>query len=287
MGKFSARHSPLPPLPPLPPSAKKMLPSLESILHDRIQLALDALDYPPLDIPIKGDTNAMEVRYRSAIAFKLSSKLHANPIEIARTLALLLQEMMEENSRWENLQFQVTVSPPGWLDFRIADEGLADWLQQLLTDNLPEFRISTVRAGKSPFFLQYTHARCCELLRLAEREGLLSLDALQITTPDPIPWLDEGDRILRLQHPAERQLIAQWVVIVDICDRSKSPEIFGLAERLSQRFETFDRQCRIFGAVARETPHLAIGRSGLVSGTQKILNSLLTRGLGLVSPCSL
>ena len=264
-----------------------MLPSLESTLHDRIQLALDASNYPPLDIPIKGDTNAMEVRYRSAIAFKLSPQQNMPPMEIARTLAFLLQDMTGENLKWGNLQFQVTVSPPGWLDFRITDEGLADWLQQLLADNVPEFRISTVRTGKSPFFLQYTHARCCGLLRLAQREGLLSLDTLQITTPDPIPWLDESDRILRLQHPAERQLIAQWVAIVDTCDRSKSPEIFSLAERLSQRFETFDRQCRIFGAVARETPHLAQGRAGLVSGTQKILNSLLTRGLGLVSPWKL
>ena len=275
------------PLLPLPPLPQKMLPSLESILYDRIQLALEASNYPLLDIPIKRDTNAMEVQYRSAIAFKLSPQLDLPPLEIARTLAFLLQEMTGENLKWGNIQFQVTVSPPGWLDFRIVDGGLADWLQQLVADNLPPFRTSTVRAGQSPFFLQYTHARCCGLLRSAEREGLLSLNALDITTPDPIPWLHESDRILRLQHPAERQLIAQWVAIVDTYDRSKSPDIFGLAERLSQRFETFDRQCRIFGAVARETPHLAIGRAGLVSGTQKILNSLLIRGLGLVSPWEL
>lgn len=227
----------------------------------------------------------MQVRYRSAIAFKLSPHLHRTPIEMARDIASIFNS--GDDRRTDKRSFAIAVSDPGWLDFRPTDGTLACWLQDLLSAEFPTVPTSTVPSGRSAFFVQYTHARCCSWLRLAEREGLLSLEAktLNITAPDPIPW--SNDRTLIFQHAAERSLVAQLVAIFDALECSKSFNAFEFAERLSQRFETFERQCQIVGAVARNPPHPIQGRSGLVSATQKILNALLQQGLGLVSPYKL
>ncbi len=151
------------------------------------------------------------------------------------------------------------------------------------------------------FKVQYAHARCCSLLRLAHRSGLITLNDPEFTTsnwqfiaPNPIPWLDlnslqscgESMR-LRCIHPAERGLIDQ---LLDSGDRIGQLDVergFKQAFALSLAFDNFYRSCRIWGEVKTETPQLAQARLGLVGVTQKLLRSLLEDQLGVLAPLEL
>jgi hypothetical protein len=240
--------------------------------------------------------------------------------------------------RQVGLDFSVEVLSPGWIQFWLSDRGLATWLQQLiqipallsdLEDDLsigfqwqgevgereteiknrysPELEIThqgqlTERSKiiHPLFSVQYGHARCCSLLRLAHRQGLIELSDLDFNTlgwqfvePNPIPWLygDSGMESeslrLRLGQPAERGLIAQ---VLDGIDRISDPapaSAIKIATSLSTAFETFYSACRIWGEVKTETPQLAQARLGLVGVTQKFLRSLLQHQLGVTAPLEL
>ncbi|HEY9612937.1 DALR anticodon-binding domain-containing protein [Allocoleopsis sp.] len=233
------------------------------------------------------------------------------------------------------LDFSVEVVSPGWIQFRLTDRGLATWLQQLiqisplLSDWEDYSSIGLQRKGEpgdrdskikkrysqeleithpgrlsersktaqTLFQVQYAHARCCSLLRLAHREGLIELSDLeckapswQWVKPNPIPWMFddlemEGEpRRLRLGHPAERGLIAQLLEGTDRISSLTPASAIKLAHALSKAFETFYSACRIWGEVKTETPQLAQARLGLVAVTQKLLRSLLEDQLGVTAP---
>jgi hypothetical protein len=236
------------------------------------------------------------------------------------------------------LDFNVEVFSPGWVQFRLSDRGLATWLQQLIQIPLvlshgakdssiavhrlgePEDRETGIKHPYSPhpqipaqsqrtepanqansvFRVQYAHARCCSLLRLAHRQRLINLSGLDSINPNwawvepnPIPWLDGNSPMewepirLRLKHPAERGLIAQ---VLDGTEQLTLPTPAGvieLANALSHGFEKFYSACRIWGEVKTETPQLAQARLGLVGITQKLLRSLLQNHLHVTAPSEL
>jgi arginyl-tRNA synthetase len=142
--------------------------------------------------------------------------------------------------------------------------------------------------------VQYAHARCCSLLRLAHRQGLIKLKDLdfktldwQLLEPNPIPWLNDDQAALRLVDPAEKRLIAQ---ILDSRDALSDPGQLSqrkLASALSNEFERFYSNCRIWGEVKIQTPKLAQARLGLVAVTQALLRSLLQDHLGVPAPAEL
>ncbi len=124
------------------------------------------------------------------------------------------------------------------------------------------------------FPVQYAHVRCCSLLRLGEQEGL-------ITSEEAIPWLNNRQE-LRFYHPTELCLISELVKVVDELEWSDSSasmkwEKVGLA--LSQAFENFWCDCRIWGEVKAHSPELAQARLGLVLATQSVLRRLLEEKL--------
>ncbi|WP_265584623.1 DALR anticodon-binding domain-containing protein, partial [Coleofasciculus sp. LEGE 07081] len=115
----------------------------------------------------------------------------------------------------------------------------------------------------------------------------------QIVEPNPIPWLkddvgaDDKPLPLRLVHPAEWDLIAQ---IVDLLDATGALTQVNWVKRgmaLSQAFEEFYRNCRIWGEVMNQDPKLAQARLGLVGMTQIVVRSLLQDQLELFSPVEL
>ena len=234
-----------------------------------------------------------------------------------------------------DLDFSIEVVSPGWIQFRLSDRGLATWLQQLiqisplLSDWEDYSSIGLQRKGEpgdrdskiknrcsqeveithqgrlsersktahTLFQIQYAHARCCSLLRLAHREGLIELSDLECKTrswqwvkPNPIPWMfddlemESEPRRLRLGHPAERGLIAQLLDGTDRISSLTPASAIKLAHALSRALETFYSACRIWGEVKTETPQLAQARLGLVAVTQKLLRSLLEDQLGVTAP---
>lgn len=230
-------------------------------------------------IPISRCRDIRQIAYRSAIALQLAPKLGISPLDLAREWVARLPETED---------FAVSVTHPGWIDCQLTDVGLARWLQQWTRcpDSTPNTRVPP---PANPFPLQYAHARCCSLLRLAEDEGLIDLrmgrDDIEIVAPAPLPWLDDTCA-LRLQHPAERVLIGQSIAIVDALENLD--EILSKqAMKLGAAFEGFYSQCRILGEVKTRDPALAQARSGLVTVTQTVLKSLLEDHFGLPAPMEL
>ncbi|MGF1935914.1 MAG: DALR anticodon-binding domain-containing protein [Nostoc sp. ChiQUE02] len=148
------------------------------------------------------------------------------------------------------------------------------------------------------FTVQYTHARCCSLVLLAHREGLIKLKEpvpntspafWDVISPNPLPWLN-CDGTLRLNHPDERRLISELIQVVD---NIECPDIGGsvkwekVALNLSQAFEKFWSNCRIWGEVKITSPELAQARLGLLMATQSVLRFVLEENLGVFAPLEL
>lgn len=263
------------------------------------------------------------IRFRSPIALRLATKLHAPIVEVTEILAhhLKLQpHCVDESALGE---FKLTIDPLGWLHCQPSDRCLAAWLQQMV-EMPPQLiwtkEISTSQtSGKTPspltvaddtsseqFSLQYTHARCCALIRLAQRQGLLILHAnyrasaatCQVLAPIPFPWLDTQNQ-LWLSHPAERTLIARLLAFpvtpgfqqpgqmpeqFTFPVRSRlPPQLWPEAKALSDAFTSFYRSCQIWEDINQEMPR-AQARLGLILLTQNVLRLILQDLLRINAP---
>ena len=264
-------------------------------------------------IPLRAVKGGTQVVYVSAIALKLANAWKTAVLDIATLIAAHLLPADESNHSSTNAalqNFTVKVVPPGWIYLQLSDVGTAAWLQHLAQappwvgsrwDCEQVSRWDCEQVENYPrrlFDSQYAHARCCSLLRLAHREGIIELAEpdLQISphfwsvkAPDPIPWLD-SDQKLRLVHPAERSLIFDLLTLLDdlyCISRSRPIEGEKSASNLSQVFLTFYSQCRIWGEVKTENPQLAQARLGLILATQSLLHLLLQDLLGVPAPLEL
>ncbi|WP_366932220.1 DALR anticodon-binding domain-containing protein [Nostoc sp. NMS8] len=226
--------------------------------------------------------------------------------------------------------FSIQVVPPGWIYFELNHSTLATWLQSLVEGSLGEaveqgsreqgaggeinskFKIqnsklknfcllppaSSFPMPNAQFAVQYAHARCCSLVLLAHREGLIKLKEpvpstspafWDVISPNPVPWLN-CDGTLRLNHPDERRLIDELIQVVD---NIECPDVSGsvkwekVALNLSQAFEKFWSNCRIWGEVKITSPELAQARLGLLMATQSVLRYVLEENLGVFAPLEL
>ncbi len=138
------------------------------------------------------------------------------------------------------------------------------------------------------FAIQYAHARCCSLVLQAHREGLIKLKQPVTNTsqgfwmyfsPNPLPWLN-CDETLRLNHPGECRLIAELIQVVD---NIEVPDIKGsvkwekLALNLSQAFEHFWSNCRIWGEVKVTTTRVSPSQTRITYG-YSVSIKICTRG---------
>ncbi|MHC0065975.1 DALR anticodon-binding domain-containing protein [Nostoc sp. UIC 10890] len=224
--------------------------------------------------------------------------------------------------------FSVQIVPPGWIHFELTHSTLATWLQSLAVGSSggegemggreqgagreinSKFKIQNSKlnnfcllppassAPNSLFAVQYAHARCCSLVLLAHREGLIKLREpvpntssafWDVISPNPLPWLN-CDGTLRLNHPDERQLIGE---LIQVIDDMECPDVNGsvkwekVALNLSQAFEKFWSNCRIWGEVKIKSPELAQARLGLLMATQSVLRFVLEENLGVFAPVEL
>ncbi|MBP0002660.1 MAG: hypothetical protein J7642_02870 [Cyanobacteria bacterium SBC] len=232
----------------------------------------------PSDIPLKPGRGGLPIRYRSALALKLAK---SEAMEKAHEIA----------SRIHAPEFQLSVTPPGFLDIGIRDIVLANWLQNLVHTSVPAVAEPSVDR-EIPFVIQYTYSRCGSLLQLGARAGFVRLKRSSHRRPlytdetrnengvrgeilNPLPWLDAQNR-LRYSHDSESQLIARCVTVADTIAQNEGNWL-KYALQLAQAFEMFHRDCRIVG----QPPEIARVRLGWLAVTRVLLKWLLEVGLNV------
>lgn len=252
-----------------------------------------------------------QLLYTSAIAFQLSKGCQQSTMDLANAIAVRLYHISSKNGGKAG-ECAIEVVPPGWINLRLSDASIASWLQQFAQEppwviQKSEEETFSIQKPKSPipkfpslFQIQYAHARCCSLLRMAHREKTIELTQpdpdrtpayFRLANPNPIPWLTANEQ-LRCSHPAEKNLIYQLLSIPDALycpppDRLDFPPWEKLATNLSQSWEKFYSQCRIWGEVRTEAPELAQARLGLILATQTLLRLMLEDLLGFPAPLEL
>jgi len=234
-----------------------------------------------------------------------------------QVLATAIASHFSEKSQGE---FTIHVVKPGWIHVTVNPTMLAAWLQTVASGGLLNGELEDLgdKGDKedlgateelpmpnaqcpmpnapcpmphSPFPIQYAHARCCSLLRLAHREGLITLEPEpdnsllpeRIIAPNPLPWLD-SDGQLSLVHPAENRLIDKLVQVIDdlYCGSPQQRVNWEKAALdLSEAFGNFWADCRIWGEVKLNCENLAQARLGLIMVTQSVLRLLLQDCLGV------
>lgn len=250
-------------------------------------------------VPLYQGGYNQKILYISGMAMGISKSQNLPAMEIAQAMA----GHLSDNS--DGL-FSVKVIPPGWIYIELVDSTLAAWLQNLivfsengdLINNFLDYQLPVTNHQSqislhslTIFKIQYAHSRCCSLLRLAEKDGLIVLDRIgtkSYFSVKPIPLLN-GDQKLLLNHADEMLLMHQLVKLVDdlVCTHSSSLNWETAAGKLSQAFEKFWGSCRIWGEVKIQTPELAQARLGLLVATQLVFRFVLEDKLGVVAPIEL
>lgn len=246
----------------------------------------------PQFMPVYRAKDCDRIMYISSVAFVLSKALNIPPLEIATAIASYLYQA-EKN-------ITVRVIPSGFIHIEPTAPLLANWLQTLpflpllLAKSILKEYFSPMVNNSHLFYIQHAHARCCSLLRQAEREGTITLTEIEsqdklrhlaIARPQPLPWLGERSQ-LRFCHPAEYALIGELVAVADsICASSgKLERSWQSAFNLSQAFASFHSCCRIWGEVKLSEPQLVQARLGLILAVQVVLQFLLHKRLGIFAP---
>ncbi len=302
----------------------------------KIEVGLLPLGEPNPPISLQRVKGKMPVLYRSAIALQLAKPCCRPALSLAGAIA----EKFSQVAIAQNLpgplglegsdlilrNFTVKVESPGWLYFELNSAGLAAWLQWLTLVYVPhpEQAYDLVSKGFAPeralptssdvsrsqvfdsFTVQYAHARCVALLRLAGGQSWMTRDLRNpdqstpsAIAPPPIPWLNAAGE-LRLTHVAEQTLIFALIDTVDellhlITDAAiaQSPppgwqvRVERLVAALAQVFLNFYDACRFWGEVQQRDPALVQARLGLVLATQLLLKLMLQEFLGLAAPTKL
>ncbi len=277
-------------------------PALANRLGVQLRQSLHSQGIDPVDsqeILVNRIKHPTQVIYGSAIALKWASRLHQSPFELAEVILTNLRSLdLGDDSGLGVLSrdFTFELLPSGILQFMLTDGGMANWLEEIIRNPWINTPIQDLAVSPERFIIQYTHARCCSLLRLAHRDHLISLvesdfiSSLPLKRDQispPISWLTVNGKLQFIER-CEYQLLTQFVNIVDVLfSSSSSPDWPKLAEQLSQNFQEFYRQCRIWGEVKQNNPELAQARLGLVLITQFLLQILLAEKLGIMAPLEL
>ncbi|MBW4432446.1 MAG: glutamate acetyltransferase [Pelatocladus maniniholoensis HA4357-MV3] len=233
--------------------------------------------------PLSKGRDKNRVFYITGLALQLAKYEKIPSMEIANAIA----SHLSANSAGV---FSIQIVPPGWIHLKLAHPVLADWLQSLAESRWGAYPLQGGQRTKDKgetennqcpmpdalFPVQYAHVRCCSLLRLGEQEGL-------ITSDKAIPWLNNQQELC-FHHPTELCLINELVKVVDELECSDSSALVKwekVALALSQAFENFWRDCRIWGEIKANSPELAQARLGLVLATQSVLRRLLEEKLNI------
>ncbi len=130
-------------------------------------------------------------------------------------------------------------------------------------------------------YAQYSHARCCTLLRRLQEEKGLELGSASI--------LNSAGELL-FTEPEERALL---MVLLSFPDQliaaatERAPhKVIRYTELVASQFNKFYDRCRIHPTLDSDPP-LALARLQLVKATRQVLSNVLTGILGISAPESL
>ncbi len=159
-------------------------------------------------IPLNRVKDSEFVWYVSAIALKLAKSLSSTSTEVAQRLVQSLLQPRSPTDQsllvrpaapdiWHDIVLQIV--EPGWIQIRLGDQGVARWLNYLVTWDqsgsdrpllinrrsvneqaingyFPEDDSEFFRKSHHIFEIQHIYARCCSLLRLAEENSLIGVN---------------------------------------------------------------------------------------------------------------
>jgi hypothetical protein len=205
----------------------------------------------------------------------------------------------------------------GYIYFQVTVESIEQWLNYI--HDLPlDLNPNPQFDDTSHNMAVYAHARCCSLLKLAQSERIIALtEDWRLVEPifshqRPIasartcgknPLQAITSRLY--EHPTEERLIQVLMRVLDSIyerdwlqrsdrDRCNStanvqqtPNWSKLTLALAQSWLDFYRDCRIFGDLKHQNPHLAIARCGLSAIVRRYLQLLLENYLGIHAPIEL
>ena len=222
-------------------------------------------------------------------------------------------------------EFKIETQRPGWIAFCLSSRGLGLWLQyaqqslhpsqdrpsENSSDHLRLDRQWPLQAETAAAIwrMQYTHARCCTLLKLWQetqpgqsRRALTGADGRNDPPTDPpalpdLIWLTDTCQ-LRLSTPQAYQLIQALISLADDmvwvsleCPERRRALLLKRAAQLCQAFDEFYRGCLYgFSQFSTAAPSKILqlkARFGLVAVTRNLLKVLLEHYLKVPSPTSL
>lgn len=271
-------------------------PTIKQLLWQRLELALDLYlqenwqcELPKIAISWRQTKDYDRIAYVCAIALGLSAVQNFPAMQIATRIANGLN-----CATFTINDFTVQVIPPGLIVVELTDRAIAARLKHLT--KYPPNRINCAIANRDAqdlFNVQYTHARCCSLLHQAIRENLIVLEKpvngeqsaaiFCVTDFDAIAFLDAQEQLLCC-HAAEQALVVQLLSVFEhLNDTTAFPNWHKIAIHLSQAWQKFYADCRIWGET-KHNLHLRHARLGLTVITQSCLRLLLNDKLGIFAP---
>jgi len=253
--------------------------SIQQILTQNIQKStLNFLQNSSLStVPLYRLSNTdSSIIYRCPIALSLAKTTALPSTSIAFGIVKYLSEL--DTSSQLKLDFSIRGVDRGWIDFYLSDRSLALWLEQMLQNiSIPTSHppVSTPDLATANVFpIQYAHARCQSLLRLAKETGSIDIEKQSFNE----------SKDLLLVHPAQRNLIFQLLELADTKVSNRSQNWFKLAEQTSQSFLELHRQCPIWEKNNPDFPRSARVKLKLIKITQYFLNWLLVEKIGVTAP---
>jgi hypothetical protein len=256
--------------------------------------------------------------FSSPLLLKLSG---GEGTSAAQYLGAQILQTFAQNAQAEEFNPKLWVHPEGWLYAEFAANHLAQFLQNLITakptllalvstKQAPEIRSTIISSDPVLFGLQHAHARCCSLLNLGVQEKFLPLSDLEHYFKDcgtSLWQTDSGE--LRLQTKAEQALLLALLQFPQSLSPQKvaygccTPTVSGIETRVlwplppahlrkqaiawSQLFSDFHRDCRLFGAVQKNTPQFALARFALIYIVKNVLTFLLEEIFQITAPLAL
>ena len=138
-----------------------------------------------------------------------------------------------------------------------------------------DLELAKSQSSENPvYYVQYAHARCCSILRLATERGVAA---------------EESQAAELLRHPAEQALIRRLIalpdVIADAAERHATHELPRYAMEVASLFSQFYRDCHVLSDEPAEAA-ISSARLALVDATRQLLANLLGL-LGVSAPESM
>ena len=151
-------------------------------------------------LPIYQVKDQTKFLYVSALAFRLSKWWQWPIADTVFALSTQLQALGKLSQADPRQDFALEVVSSGSIYFQLSDLGVAAWLEYLIqtlpqvevTEAIAQVKVKSNNSSVCLFPVQYAHARCCSLLRLAHREGIIQ--NWENLTPQPPSLQGKGEQ---------------------------------------------------------------------------------------------